>query len=139
MGTRVVKVLHILFCQTPRMAFAQNQEVIEEFTPHTAHEALTDRIGFRRIGWCVDECDPRSLHGMVEQRTVLVVIIADQKPWTVAKGRCLSNLLGYPGIIGGASHIDMNHAPGAMLDDEKEKDRSEEQVIGLHKIAGPDF
>jgi hypothetical protein len=33
----------------------------------------------------------------------------------------------------------MNHSSGAMLDDEEEKDRPEEQVIGLHKIARPDL
>jgi hypothetical protein len=32
----------------------------------------------------------------------------------------------------------MNHSPGAMLDDEEEKDRPEEHIVGLRKVAGPD-
>jgi hypothetical protein len=44
MGTRVVKVLRVLFWQTPRMAFAQNKNMIEEFTPHTVHETLNHRV-----------------------------------------------------------------------------------------------
>lgn len=120
------------------MVCAQNKDVIEKLMPHTAHETFTHRIRLGCIEWRVKKRDPAP-HRMVEQRTVLAIIIADQKPWTVTKRRCLSNLLGYPGITGGASHINMNHAPGARLDDEEEEDRSEEQVIGLHKIAGPDL
>ena len=120
------------------MTFAQNKDVIKKLTPHTAHETLTHRVRLGRIGWRMDERDPGSFHRMVEQRTVFTVIIADQKTWTLSKRRRLSDLLGQPGITGEAGHIDMNHAPGAMLDDEEEADRPEEQVIGLHKIARPD-
>lgn len=113
--------------------------MIEDFTPHTAQETLTYRVGLGCIEWRVDERDPRAIDSVVEQRTVLTVIITNQKTGTFPKRCCFSDLLGYPGITGGSGHIDMHHAPGAMLDDEEEKDRSEEQVIGLHKIAGPDL
>jgi len=76
--------------------------------PHTAHETPANCVRLGRIGWRVEERDPDSLYCMVEQRTVLAVIIADQKPWTVAKRDCLSNLLGHPGIAGGTSPIDMH-------------------------------
>ena len=121
MRTRVVKVLHVFFGQTPGMTFAQNKDVIEKLTPHTAHETLTDRICLGGIGWRMDERDPGSFHRVVEQRTVLTVIIADQKTWTFSKRCRLSDLLGQPGITGRAGHIDMNHSSGAMLDDEEEK------------------
>ena len=126
MGTRVIEVKHVRFGQTPSMAFAQNKDVIEEFTPHTSLETLTHRVRLGCVGWRVDERDPSPSDSMVEQRTVLAVIVADQKPWTVAKRCCLSDLLCQPGITRGSGHIDMHHAPGAMLDDEEEKDHPEE-------------
>ncbi len=139
MRTRIVEVKHVLFGQPPGMVFTQNKDVIEEFTPDTAQETLTHRVRLGCIGGRVDERDPSSIDGVVKQRTVLAVIIADQKTWTVAKRCRLSDLLCQPGITGRAGHIDMHHAPGAMLDDEEEKDLPEEQVIGLHKIARPDL
>ena len=126
MGTRVIEVKHVRFGQTPSMAFAQNKDVIEEFTPHTSHETLTHRVRLGCVGWCVDERDPGAIHRMVEQRTILAVIIADQKTWTFSKRRRLSDLLGQPSIAGGTGHIDMHHPSGAMLDDEEEKDHPEE-------------
>src|SRR5512147_801509 len=122
MRTRVVEVKHVLFGQTPGMAFAQNKDVIKEFTPHTAHETLANCVRLGCIGWCVDEGDPGSLHRMVKQSAVFAIVIANQKTWTFSKWGCLSDLLGYPGITGGAGHIDMHYSSGAMLDDEEEKD-----------------
>lgn len=121
------------------MTFAQNKDVIEEFTPHATHETLTHRIRSGCIGWRMDERDPGPIDRVVEPRTVLTVIVANQKTWTFSKRCRLSDLLGQPGITGRAGHIDMNYSSGAMLDDEEEKDHPEEQVIGLHKIAGPNL
>ena len=61
------------------MAFAQNQDVVQEFTPDTAQEAFTDRIRFGRIGWRVQQSDPGSFHCMVEQRTILAIVVANQE------------------------------------------------------------
>ena len=108
MRSGVVEITHVLLGQTSSMTFAQNEDVIEEFTPDTAHEALTYRIGFGRIGRRVNERDPGSIHGMIEQRTVLVIVIANQETWTFSKGRRLPDLLGHPGITGGSGDIDMD-------------------------------
>ncbi len=108
MRSGIVKIEHVLLGQTSNMTFAQNEDVIEEFTPDTAHEALADRIGFGRIGRRVDECDPGSIHRRVEQRTVLAIVIANQETWTFSKGRRLPDLLGHPGITRGSGDIDMD-------------------------------
>lgn len=75
----VVEVKHVLFGQTPGMVCAQNKDVIEKLMPHTAHETFTHRIRLGCIEWRVKKRDPAP-HRMVEQRTVLAIIIADQKP-----------------------------------------------------------
>jgi hypothetical protein len=62
MRAHVVEVKHVLFGQTPGIAFAQNKEVIEEFTPHTVHEMLANGVRFGCIGWRVDERAPGFIH-----------------------------------------------------------------------------
>lgn len=73
------------------MAFAQNKDMIEEFTPDTAHETLANGVRLGRIGWCVDERDPGAIHRMFKQSAVFAIIIANQEPRTFSKRRRLSD------------------------------------------------
>jgi len=53
-------------------------------------------------------------------------------------GSCLAQLLGDPGIVGTSGDAEMYEATRTQLDDNKDKDGAEEQVIRLQKVNGPD-
>jgi hypothetical protein len=62
----------------------------------------------RTIGRRMDQGDPGSIHGMVEQGAILAIIIANQEPCTFAKRCRLPDLLRHPGITGRSGDIDMD-------------------------------
>jgi hypothetical protein len=66
-------------------------------------------------------------------------VVVDQEPGPDALGRRLAELLGDPGVGGRAGDADVDHAPGAQLDDEEREQGSEEQVGELQEVARPDL
>lgn len=61
------------------MVFAQNQNVIQQFTRDAADEALTHGIGFGCSHRCVDHLDTGSGCDTLESGAILAIIVADEK------------------------------------------------------------
>jgi len=74
----------------------------------------------------------------VECCTELVVVVSNQKPWPLAKGGCLPQLLGDPGIVRTSGHPKVHQPTRTQLDHYKDKNGAEEEVIRLQKVNGPD-
>ena len=53
--------------------------------------------------------------------------------------RGLPELLGHPDVCGMGSDGRMHNAPGGQLDDDEDEDGSEEEVVHLCEVAGPDL
>src|SRR6185436_4148725 len=57
-------------------------------------------------------------------------------------GSCIhggvSDLLRGPVLRGASSGSDVNHPTRALVDEEEEKQRAEEEVVGLDEVAAPD-
>ena len=51
----------------------------------------------------------------------------------------LSELLGDPGVSGMGGDGSMHNAPGGELDDDEDEEGSEEEVVDLCEIAGPNL
>ncbi len=133
MRTSLIEELTVLVDDAPDMFFTQNQDVVQTFTADAADEPFANGVCFGGIGWRVNDFDASPFDRVFKMRSILVVIIAQQKARAFAKGRGFSHLLRDPLIGGGAGHPDMHHPSRAVFDDEKQKNRPEEQVIGLHK------
>ena len=66
-------------------------------------------------------------------------MVTDQIAWPLSAGRCFPELLSDPGIRGIPGHAKVNEASRAQLDDDEQEYASEEDVIGLKEITGPDL
>ncbi len=111
MWSGVVKIEHVLLGQTSRMIFAQNEDVIEEFSLDTAHESLTDCIGFGCAHGCFEDIDSGGY--IREVCAKLLIMVTDQEPRTFLKWGGIAPLLRDPGITECARDAEVNHAPGA--------------------------
>ena len=66
MGARMIEVPDILLDLAPQMTLTQDQDVIQQFTPDAANEALADGVGFGGFDRRVDHIDTRSFSDAFE-------------------------------------------------------------------------
>src|SRR5690554_5809877 len=98
MRTCVIEVPDILLDFPAQMTLTQDQDVIQQFTPDAANEALADRIGFGGFDWCMDHINASALRDAFELVAILAIVVADQKARSCAKWRSFAKLLGHPSI-----------------------------------------
>ncbi len=67
------------------------------------------------------------------------VVVPNQIPRRLAVGRGLTQWLRCPRIGGSSRDAEMHHASGAALNDEEDEQRTEEQVINLEEVTGPNL
>src|SRR5688500_14978154 len=78
------------------LATANNQPVIQTFTPQTPDKSFTDRIRTWRFVGRVDDLDAGGLGHPLQQATILLVIVADQVLRLLRKRRRAAHLLREP-------------------------------------------
>ena len=120
------------------MRLIEDEEEVQAYAPQTAQESLANGVGLGCLIGSGQDIDIGSLSESVEGIAKLVVVVADEKAWSLAKGSCLAQLLGDPGVVGTSGHAEMEQATRTQFDDNKDKDGAEEQVIGLEKVNSPD-
>ncbi len=139
MWTRAVVERHVFGRQPLQVSPTQNNHVIETLASHTTQQTFANGIGF----WCCDrraqQTDASPFNDVDKLMTILAVVIAEQEAWPFPKRCRLTYLLGDPGIGWGAGDPDLHHTPCAQLNDEKQEDASEEHIVGLQKVARPNF
>jgi hypothetical protein len=103
MRPSVIEVVYILAKYPPKMAFMEDEKMVQALAAHTPEESLTDRIGSWGMEGSGQHLDLAGGCQTREHGTVLAVVITDQIPRLVPKRRGLSQLLGDPciGWMGG--------------------------------------
>lgn len=118
------------------MALAQNDDVIQALSTHTADEALGNGIHVRCAKSSPDHASSGG-SGAVERSPELAVSISKDESRAFAEGRRVANLLSCPGGRWPAGNVNANDGPRTDIDDEEGEDRPEPDVVGLQKVAGP--
>jgi len=73
-----------------------------------------------------------------ESWSEFAIVIVNEESGYLPIRRSLSQLLCDPCIGRSFRHTYMNHSPRFQLNDEERKERAEEEIGDLQKIAGPD-
>ncbi len=87
MGTCTAEVPDIGFDLPMQMTITQEQDMIQQFTPDAADETLAYGVGFRCFDWRMDHIDAAACGHVLELRTKLTIIIADEETRSFAKRR----------------------------------------------------
>jgi len=94
----MIKIRDILSNDTMKMVLTQNKDVIQTFAPHTVNEPLADGVGSRCFHRGLEHLNLTVLGHSGEAPSILVVIVSDQKAWTLGIGGGFPNLLCDPSI-----------------------------------------
>src|SRR5262245_5058252 len=114
-----------------QLPFAQDEPMIEALAPDTAEQTLDKGIGLGGMEWRVEDfdADPSGHGGKAGAEFVIVVV--DQILRGGAKGCCLAQLLGQPGIGRMTSDADVHNLTRPNLQDEEQEEVPEENVHDL--------
>jgi hypothetical protein len=96
--SRMIKIRDTFSYDTMKMALTQNEDVIQTLASHTAHEPLADGVGSRCFHRGLEHLHLTILGHAGETPPILVVIVSDQKAWTLSLGRGFPDLLRDPSI-----------------------------------------
>ena len=134
----MIEVGLVLLHGPAEMALIEDEEEVQAFAPHTAQESLANGIGLGRLIGCGQDLDIGPISDSVEGIAELVVVVANQEAWSLAKRGCFPQLLGHPGIAGTSGDAEMQQSTRTQFNDDKDKDGAEEEVIGLQEVNSPD-
>ena len=134
-----IEVGHIRVEQTVELLLMKDQQMVKALTSHASQKAFADRIrSWRKIRRFEDLHVARCCY-TGETRSELVVIISNQALGSLPIRRGFSQLLCYPAVGRGLRHTYVDDFARLQLDDEERKERAEEEVSDLQKIACPDL
>jgi hypothetical protein len=85
----MVKVRDIFSYDTLKLAFTQNEEMIQTLAPHAANETLTDRIGLWSFHRCLEDLNLPVIGHSGETLAILPVIVSDQEAGSLSIGGSL--------------------------------------------------
>ncbi len=94
MRTRVIEVTNVRGDLASQMAFTHDHDVIQQFSPDAANEALAHCIRFGHSKRCLDHLDAGSGCHTFEAVAILAIIVADEKTRSFTKRRGFAKLLG---------------------------------------------
>jgi hypothetical protein len=135
--SRGVEVGCVVVGDPIEMALVDEEDVVEELAAEAAHEALGHRVHVRCADSGLDDANTGSACGTIEGSAVLVVAIPDKEPGRGLLHGGVPDLLGSPLLGGAPGSGHMNHTAGALVDQEEEEQRPEQEIIGLDEVAGP--
>src|SRR5450755_1598565 len=96
MRPRTIEVANVLGKHREQVALAQDDHVIETFTPHATEEALACGIHVWRAHRSLDAPRPEGSSSAVEVDAELVVPIANNETRSLAERRAVAELLRCP-------------------------------------------
>jgi hypothetical protein len=79
MRSGLIKISNILGYDTPEMALAQDEYVVQAFAAQTAQKSLAERIGTRGFHRCFEKLNICPIDHMPKLLTKLLVIVPDEK------------------------------------------------------------
>jgi len=133
----LVVISHIGLHDTPQLIWMQYQEEIKTLPSERADESLTYGVSSGSFERGPELFYQAASGYLRKQLAILLVIVPNQIPWSSAPRRCLSQLLGHPGIGWVAGDGEVDDLPGFVSDDNEDVKGSEEQVIYDRKITRP--
>ncbi len=133
----MVEVPLVFFHHAVQMSIAQDQDMVQALPPHAIQKSFTDRVCLRCSVWCPHHLNPCPYSYPRKGSTILAVIVPNQEARPLSEGRRFPQMLSQPGIGGIPGDTEVHQASGAQLGDDEHEQRSEEEVIGLEKVARP--
>ncbi len=100
MRTGVVIVRDVLRREAPKVPLREDHHVIEALPPDTPQQPLADRVGLGCLNRCSQQANARPFRDLYELMTILVVVVANEKAWSLVKRGDLAQLLRDSGIGG---------------------------------------
>src|SRR5215470_2296693 len=79
-----------------KIAFPDDEEMIETFSTHRADQAFAVRVRLRRHHGCADHADACTRRHLVEHGSELSIVVAQEELRALPEGRQLPKLLGQP-------------------------------------------
>jgi hypothetical protein len=134
----LIEVVLVLPYDPAEVALIEDKEKVEAFAPYAAQESLAYGIGLGSLKGSGQDFDTGPLSDPVKGMAELVVVVANQESWSLAKRSCLPQLLGDPGVVGTSGYAEMEQSPRLQFNDDKDKNGAEKQVIGLQEVNSPD-
>jgi hypothetical protein len=124
------------------MPLVGDEDAVEEFASDAADEPFGDRVGPRRLHWCLDDADVGGCEHGVERGGEFGVAVADQEPEASA-GRVevdeqVAGLLGQPGAGGVGGDAEDVYPAGGVLDDEERIQPAQGDGVEVEQVAGED-
>lgn len=135
----MIKEGDIFTNQPLQVSVAKNDHVIQAFASDAANEALTHCVRFGRTYGCPENVDPPVFGYARESLSIFAVVVTDQKAGSFVVRGGFSHLLGNPDVTRCACDAVVHYPARPQLNYEVHEDHAEQQVVGLHKIAGPYF
>src|SRR5882724_1429263 len=123
MSSSPVIVRGVVGQDAAKVAFAQNEDMIETFAPDRADESLGERVLPRAVGRGQHFMDPQALHSVLERVTVDAVAIAEEIERRAVLRERVDELLGGPGGGGMLGDVEVEDTAAVVGEhDQDEKD-----------------
>ncbi len=126
-----IVVADILRHLVQQVVFAQNKEEIQALAAQATQETFTAAIGTRRRYGRMEDLDASPGGDPIELWAVFIVIVPDEKAWSLAKRGHLAQLLSCPASAGVTCDREVNHASGCQLDDDEDENVAEPDIMSL--------
>ena len=139
MRSYLIEVRYVRIEDALELLLMKDQQMVKALTSHASQKAFADRIrSWRKIRRFEDLHVARCCY-TGETRSELAVIISNKVLGSLPIRCRFSQLLCYPAVDRGLRHTYVDDFARFQLDDEERKERAEEEVSDLQKIACPDL
>lgn len=118
-------VLKVRRQNSPEMTFIEDNDIIQALSTNRTDQPFNVRILPRRSPSCNDFINSNVLHTLTEERTVDSISITNQEAGDFVAWKCLDNLLCRPLSRRMFGHVEMDHLPAVMLQDDEGKQYAE--------------
>jgi hypothetical protein len=137
-GSGMIVVPDIVRDPLKQLPFAEDKEEVQTLAAQTAQETFAKRIRTRGGDGRAKDFNPRTDRDPVESRAIFAVIVADEKAGAFPKRRRLPKLLRHPDFARMARDRNMHDPPRGQLDDDKNENVPEPEIMRLQDITRPD-
>src|SRR5664279_4448379 len=134
----LVEVEHVMPSDVFQLLLAEEEHMVEGLAPQATDKSFADGIHIRGTHGRLDYSRAHALGNAVEDGAELLVAISNQKPWGQAVHGGVAQLLRRPLLGRVPRGRDVDHLARALVQQEEEEQRPEEQVVGLYEVAAPD-
>jgi len=126
----------VLRDKAQKMALAKHEDMVEQFAPESAGDALGEGVHIRGPDRGADNLGADGFEQASELSTQLGIAI-DDKHFGLDVQRCVSRLLRTPVIGRHPGDCSMDDSSSLQIEKEQDENRAEQQVERLHEVTSP--